>query len=463
MPSTRAASTSCLASAPTGRSATWPRRPTTRSSTRPYPGDEEGDGHVAEDMDGDGRVLTMRVPDRNGNWKIYEPEPRLLVPRLPEEDEPGPYYRLVREGRIRNYDGVTIVGAPSRYGLDLNRNYPFDWRPEPDQEGAGPYPTSEPEVRAAVAAIVERPNICAFIQLHTMSGVHLRPYGTKGDDALPNIDRLAFEAIGAKATELTGYPAVSVFHGYRYNRKRIETGMAVDWAYDHLGIHSWATELWNPQRAAGITDMRFPDWGISHPVADDLKLLAWSDRELGGRAFLDWYPFEHPQFGPVELGGWDIPYFWTNPPPHLMEPEIAPHSEFALHHALISPRLMIREVETSHVEGDVWGVRVVVENTGWLPINVTQRAAERGLVRQVEATIEIPANVAAEVLGPARLRLGQLGGRFLKNSMIFTFGATSDSTSDRAKAEWLIRAPSETRLAVCQRRPKIDPPAADEK
>lgn len=266
---------------------------------------------------------------------------------------------------------MTIAGAPSGFGLDLNRNYPFEWRTEANQEGAGPYPTSEPEVRAAVAAIVDRPNICAFIQLHTMSGVHLRPYGTKGDDAMPNIDRLAFEAIGAKATELTGYPAVSIFHGYRYNRKLIATGMAVDWAYDHLGIHSWATELWNPQRAAGIADFRFPDWGISHPVEDDLKLLAWSDRELGGRAFVDWYPFHHPQLGPVEIGGWDIAYFWTNPPPELLEVEVAPHAEFALHLALISPRLALRDLRATPLADGLWRVRLVVENRGWLPTNVT--------------------------------------------------------------------------------------------
>lgn len=420
-----------------------------RSSNRPYPRDEETDGLVAEDMDGDGRILTMRVPDRNGNWKVYEADPRLLVPRLPEEDESGAYYRLVREGRINNYDGVTIAGAPTRYGLDLNRNYPFEWRPEADQAGAGPFPTSEPEIRAAVAAIVERPNICAFIQVHTMSGVHLRPYGSKSDDAFPNLDRLAYEAVGAQATELTGYPAVSIFHGFRYNPQRVETGTAVEWAYDHLGVHAWATELWNPQRAAGITDMRFPDWGISHPVEDDLKLLAWSDRELGGRAFVEWYPYDHPQLGPVELGGWDIAAFWTNPPRHLMEAEVARHSEFALHLALISPRLLVRDLVATRLEGDVWEVRLVVENSGWLPTNVTQRALDRGLVPAVEATLR-----GGEVLGAERVTTGQLAGRFLKNSMIFTFGATTDSTADRAKAEWLVRAPAGTVVSVEARHPR---------
>ena len=41
-----------------------------RSSTRPYPYDEDPiGGLVTEDVDGDGRMLSMRIPDPNGPWK----------------------------------------------------------------------------------------------------------------------------------------------------------------------------------------------------------------------------------------------------------------------------------------------------------------------------------------------------------------------------------------------------------
>src|SRR5712692_9384651 len=57
-----------------------------RSSTRPYPYDEEPlGGLIEEDMDGDGRMLQMRVKDPNGAWKICPQEPRLLVHRDPTE------------------------------------------------------------------------------------------------------------------------------------------------------------------------------------------------------------------------------------------------------------------------------------------------------------------------------------------------------------------------------------------
>ena len=43
-----------------------------RSSTRPYPWDEdEIEGLTVEDVDGDGRILQMRMADANGLWKEH--------------------------------------------------------------------------------------------------------------------------------------------------------------------------------------------------------------------------------------------------------------------------------------------------------------------------------------------------------------------------------------------------------
>ena len=111
-----------------------------RSSTRPWPLVEELDGLYEEDLDGDGRILMMRVRDPNGSWRAHPEEPRLMVRRDPDE-EGGEYFRMLWEGRIRNYDGVTIKIAPPLEGLDLNRNFPMEWAVEAEQRGAGPYPT----------------------------------------------------------------------------------------------------------------------------------------------------------------------------------------------------------------------------------------------------------------------------------------------------------------------------------
>ena len=126
-----------------------------RSSTRPYPYDEdEIEGLTVEDIDGDGRILQMRIPDPNGLWKDHPEQPGLMVRRDPIETG-GTYYRILPEGTVEDWDGYTLRVKKAKQGLDLNRNFPASWRQEFEQLGAGPYPTSEPEVRAVVSFIDE--------------------------------------------------------------------------------------------------------------------------------------------------------------------------------------------------------------------------------------------------------------------------------------------------------------------
>ncbi len=417
-----------------------------RSSVRPYPREDPQDGLYREDIDGDGRMLSMRVPDRNGTWKKHPDEPRLLVMREPDEDSADEtYYRLLPEGMIRNYDGVLIKMAPPVEGLDLNRNFPADWAPDSEQAGAGPFPVSEPEIRAEVEAIVARKNICGYISYHTMSGVHLRPHSGKSDDEFPVDDLRTFKWIGDQATKRTGYPAVSIYHDFRYHPKEFIKGGSDDWMYDVLGIYAWTTEFWSPMRAAGIENFKFIDWFVDHPVSDELKLLEWADREVPGRGYVEWYPFEHPQLGPVELGGWDRLHCWTNPPLHLLEAEIAPHADFAIFHALISPSLQLHSVEHEELGEGKHFVRLVLENTGWLPTNVSERAKQRKACRGVEVSLTLP-DGARVVGGEAKTELGQLGGRHMKRNILGW--RADDSTTERAKAEWVIEAPSGGKLQI---------------
>src|SRR4051812_23920291 len=41
-----------------------------RSSVREYPRLDQQDGLIAQDIDGDGRILSMRIKDPNGAWKV---------------------------------------------------------------------------------------------------------------------------------------------------------------------------------------------------------------------------------------------------------------------------------------------------------------------------------------------------------------------------------------------------------
>ena len=145
-----------------------------RSSTRLHPNEDECDGLYPEDIDGDGLILDMRIKDLNGPWKRSGKDPRIMR-RRDIDEEGGEYYQLLTEGLIRNYDGYTIPIAPPREGMDINRNYPYEWAPENVESGSGPYPFSEPETRAEAEFWRTHRNINGVLTYHTTSGVILRP------------------------------------------------------------------------------------------------------------------------------------------------------------------------------------------------------------------------------------------------------------------------------------------------
>ncbi len=422
-----------------------------RSGTRPYPYDEEPlDGLVEEDIDNDGRVLQMRIPDPNGPWKPHPDEPRLMIRRDPTEVG-GQYYRILPEGRLENYDGVTIRPQKQKEGLDFNRNFPVDWRQEYQQTGAGPFPLSESETYAAARFVAAHNNIIGGLLFHTYSGVILRPYDGKPDDAFPPEDLWTYNKIGQKGTELSGYPAVSVFHEFLYHPKEITTGGFDNWLYEHLGMFGWTIEIWSPQMQAGIEKYKFIDWYREHPVEDDLKLLRWSDEKLDGQGFVDWYSYDHPQLGHVELGGWNSQYAWRNPPPQFLEKEIAPFAEWAIWHLLISPRLELFDVTLTPLGADTYHVRLVVHNTGWLPSYVTKKALEKKVVRGVICEIDLPGGATLKT-GKQREEIGQLEGRAYVSFSATPWAAeNSASTTDRAKVEWVVYAPQGGTLKLTAR------------
>ena len=408
-----------------------------RSSTRPYPYDEEFiDGLRIEDIDGDGRILTMRIKDPNGPWKAHPDDPRLLVRRDPAEVG-GLYYRLLPEGRLDHYDGVTIGIQPDKEGLDLNRNFPINWRQQHEQKGAGPFPASEPETRNLMAFIAQHPNITGAVAFHTWGGVILRPYDDREDKEFPAEDLWTYQKIGAEGTAITGYPNASVFHDFRYHPKEVITGSFDSWMYDHNGVFAWTVEVWSPQRQAGILEYKFIDWYREHPIEDDLKLLKWNDDTLGRKGCIDWYPFQHPELGSVELGGWNDLWSWRNPPREFLQREIEKFPRWLIWHCLISPRLEILEADAKPLGDGTYRIRLVVQNTGWLPTYITKKALEKKL-RGVVCEIEVPSGAALET-GKSREEVGHLEGRAYKSSAAVS---DYDPTVDRVKVEWTVHATS---------------------
>ena len=298
--------------------------------------------------------------------------------------------------------------------------------------GSGDHPLSEPEIAHLVRAIVARPNVCGYNAFHTSGGVLLRPSSTQPDSALPPLDVWAWKQLGEIGTDLTGYPVHSVFEDFTWDKAVTMSGAADDWAYEHLGVYSWTTEFWDAVHAATGTKQSTDFWYVGPTDEQALAVLRWVDEHAPDQ-FVDWYPFEHPQLGAVELGGWAYLGIWTNPPLDRLRAEVTPHAAFAVAQALASPRLEIRHTRVVDLGGGTWRIEVGVANSGWLPTQVSARAAKENLVRPIVA--EVSGDGVAVVGGPARVQLGQLEGH---GAMRFHYG--SDGTPDRLLATWVVRA-----------------------
>jgi murein tripeptide amidase MpaA len=417
--------------------------PIPRSSVRPYPDPEQGPGLKRQDLDGDGWLTTMRVPDPDGPWKKHPDDPRLMIRRAPDETG-GEYFWVLPEGLIEPHEGLVgeVKLAPSLWGLDLNRNFPLAWEPEAQTPGAGPYPLSEPETRALAEFLLAHPNIGGSQHYHTFSGVILRPSSRRADADLP--DLAAYQALGAIGEAETGYRCISLYHEFTEDPRKLYAGMLVDWAYDHLGLLAFSTELWCLGKHLGLPVEKPLDYyfGTARRDEDDLTMLRWADEQLGGFGFVPWRPFQHPQLGPVEIGGWQTKFVFQNPPGPCLEAICKRNCAFTLRAAAALPRLHFREVAVTKLAADTYRVEAVLANAGFLPTSGTERAVGTKRVKPDKVRLD-----GAEVLaGPQEQELGWLPGRVSQHKPAAIFPGYG--IPGRRKATWVVQAPAGTTLTL---------------
>lgn len=413
---------------------------TLRSSVRPYPEPEPDEGLTPEDLNGDGKILTMRVPDAKGEWKISERDPRLMVKRTPG-DSGGQYYRLYTEGTLNKYVRGPVKIARPLEGLDINRNYPANW--SATQRGGGPYPLSEPETRALAQFVIDHPNICGVLNHHTTGGVNLSPPCATSDASMPLKDREIYKAIGALAAETTGYPYISVYDAFPAideRGTRSAAGGFIEWTYEGLGIWGISPELWDIVGKAGVT---FPDVKqklLHDPTEDEgLALLKFNDETLNGEGFIAWQPFDHPQLGRVEIGGWDSKRVRQNAPPQFLPEEEEKYVRFTMQYAALTPLVRIGQPAVEALGNGLFIVRALVENHGWLPTHLSDRALRNGIAKPVKVEI-----AGGEVLmGKQQMEIGHLEGQSSATSVLFGNRPGGRVENERL-VEWLLRVPDGT-------------------
>jgi carboxypeptidase T len=151
-------------------------------------------------------------------------------------------YKYWRKNRAKNKDGS--------YGVDLNRNYGFQWGTGGSSKSPGsdtymgPKPFSEPETQAIKSYIENHKNITTLLTFHTFSELILYPWGHK--DA-------GIENARAKAVHETMARKMAQWNKYKPQQSSelyIASGDTTDWSFGQLGIISFTFEL-DPSSSMG--------------------------------------------------------------------------------------------------------------------------------------------------------------------------------------------------------------------
>ena len=364
-----------------------------RSTVRPH--DDDGDGLLdedpPEDLDGDGLILQMRqkVEDGKGDF-IIDPDDK--SGRLMKRAGPGKgNYKIYSEG-IDN-DGDGRFNEDGIGGIDLHRNYPENWRPEPGldltgrgwtQGGAGEFPLSETETRAVVLFLLQHPNVSIGQTMDTSVPMHLRPPSTsRSEESMFPEDLKLYRYFDQEGKKITGYPyagdvywdyakvgrgdsemrAMAAQLGFEIPREPQGSplfGHSPDFGYFQYGAIWYGDELWNGGR--------MKDYDGDGRITE-LENLRWLDENLPGKYFKPWTKFQHPQLGEVEIGGFNPKFFRQNPPPEILEEWAAKEARFNLLLAKSLPQVRVVSLDVKPVKKEPGSFEIVAifTNDGFLP------------------------------------------------------------------------------------------------
>ncbi|MBN1670873.1 MAG: hypothetical protein JXR37_07565 [Kiritimatiellae bacterium] len=378
------------------------------------------------DVNGDGLILTMRQPHPDGPFAADPKDRRLLVRRT--KDSKPPFYRTLPEGLIHDWDGSDEIRVEGR-GFDWNRNWSYDWRPEPEQGGAGDFPFSEPEMRALAEFMHGRPNLFGVLGYHTGPAAVLRPPSTGSDNDLNEGDVRVMQELAEFGAKYTGFPVVPVVKYHRKNARDINLrGHFHNFGYHHLGLFVFEFELGMLHNSAGISTERL--FGVKdEPEYEALarRMMKWWDRQKKrDNIFEPWKPFSHPQLGRVEIGGL-LRRHMAGPTLRDLKRIARGTYAFTLEHASRHPWVQIEELAVDRVGAGLYRVRARVANRGHFPTHISNKGKALRRLRAVRVALELAEGV--ELLS----RQGHVSAGHLA-------GLTGSRT-----LEWFLRAPENRR------------------
>lgn len=341
--------------------------PNTANSSRTgrMPFDDDGDGLIGEDkfddLDGDGNIVMMRRKNPTGRWKTDPEYSQRMVRAKP--DEPGEYELLGYEGIDNDGDGKVNEDMTGTY--DPNRDWAWNWQPAYVQGGALFYPGTLPETRAVKDFVVRHPNIAGAQSFHNYGGMLLRGPGAAMDEKY-------YSREDAQVYDVIGKIGERIVPGYDYFviHKDLYTvfGGEIDFFSLARGIFTFSNELMTSYKLFYKEDKQ-NRWESNQFFEFDKYLLF-------GDGYVNWKPFDHPQFGEIEIGGPKKNYI-RNHPGFMLQEDAHRNMAFTLYHAFSTPLLKVADVKVKELGGKLFEVTATVMNERIIPTHSAHDIAYR--------------------------------------------------------------------------------------
>lgn len=341
------------------------------------PTDDDRDGRLdedgPEDLNGDGLITTLRVEDPTGQYMVSKADPRLLVKADPAKGEQG-RYRLLTEGIDNDKDGQFNEDGPG--GINLNRNFTFDY--EPFKPGTGEFAASETENRALMDWLYATPNVYAVVTFGPSNNL-TEPNKFDKQKTAQRIIKGWLEkdaAINDQVSKL--YTTAGLKDAPSQPGQR---GDFPQWVYFHFGKLSFSTPGWWVPKAEAPKDTAKTaarpatppaggrPGGDAKPAegADEAAFLKWAGT-ANVNAFVDWKAVNHPDFPnqKVEVGGL-VPFAKLNPPVAQLADAVNRHAGFLVAFGQAMPQLELVNVKTEAVSPGLTRITADLHNRGLLP------------------------------------------------------------------------------------------------
>jgi len=404
--------------------------------------DNDRDGRSGEDgpqdVDGDGMITTMRVPDPEGTWIADPTDARATIEADRKKGERG-RWKLMVEGR--DADGDEEVAEDPEHDAVVNRNFAQRW--EEHAPRAGRYPTDEPEALSLCEFVLGKPEIALVVtygaqgnlvgKVETQGGGGQR--GEEKSGALAD-DAALIEELGRRYRELTknetegeGEQAGS-FQAWCYHQRGLLTLNVKPWSVPRIDPPAEQEEHPAEEAAAaeGPPEAEKPAGPEEPKPCDDARRLAWLD--ANGRApwFVEWRPFEHPELGPVEIGGF-APFALIEPPAGELDALADAQLAFLLSLGDLLARVKIEDCLAEKVAQGLFEVTAALVNDSFLPLRTA--AADQ-----------------ARTVRPARLRLVLPdGGELLAGERQILVNKLS-GLGGRSEQRWLVRSANPEAISI---------------